>query len=134
MKYVLMDYVRETGWPELPREEQKQWLGAYRAYVEAMAQAGVLVSGNGLHPTATATTVRIVDDKPQVLDGPYAETKEQLAGFHIIEVPDLDAAIAWAARCPTARHGTVEVRPIRERSDDPLLQDFIDHVPRTSAR
>jgi hypothetical protein len=114
MKYILMDYVNESGWPQLTKSEQEHWLGAYRAYMEAMTKAGVLKESKGLHPTATATTVRVVDDKTQVLDGPYADTKEQLGGFHIIEVADLDAAIAWAARSPTALHGIVEVRPVRE--------------------
>ena len=114
MKYLLMDYVNESGWPTIPRAEQERWLGAYRAYMQAMTQAGVLRSSSGLYPTSSATTVRVAEGKPQVLDGPYADTKEQLGGFHIIEVPDLDAAISWAARSPTALHGTVEVRPIRE--------------------
>ena len=74
--------------------------------------AGVLRSTQGLQPTVAATTVRVVNDKAQVLDGPYADSKEQLGGFHIIDVPDLDAAISWAARCPGASHGVVELRPI----------------------
>jgi hypothetical protein len=114
MKYILMDYVQDTGWPELTKAEQEHWLGSYRAYMEAMAKAGVLKDSRGLHPSSVATTVRVVNDKIQVLDGPYADTKEQLGGFHIIEVEDLDAAIAWAARSPTALHGIVEVRPVRE--------------------
>jgi hypothetical protein len=114
LKYMLMDYVNEAGWPQLTRTEQEYWLGAYRAYMEAMTNAGVLKSSSGLYPTSTATTVRAANDKPQVLDGPYADSKEQLGGFHIIEVADLDAAIAWAARSPTARHGVVEVRPVRD--------------------
>jgi len=126
MKYMLMDYVKESGWTELPQDEQKKWLGAYTAYLEAMANAGVLQGTAGLMPTSTATTVRVVDGKTQVLDGPYAESKEQFAGFHIIDVPDLDAAIAWAARCPTSLHGVVEVRPVRVSSEDPVVQDFIE--------
>ena len=114
MKYILMDYVGESGWPQLTNDEQKHWLGAYRAYMEAMSSAGVLKDSKGLEPTSAATTVRVTNGKTQVLDGPYAESKEQLGGFHIIEVPDLDAAIAWAARSPTAMHGVVEVRPVRE--------------------
>jgi hypothetical protein len=114
MKYILMDYVRESGWTELPRSEQEHWLGAYRAYMEAMTNAGVLKGSSGLHPTSSATTVRVVNNKPQVLDGPYADTKEQLGGFHIIEVADLDAALSWATRSPTALHGVVEVRPVME--------------------
>jgi hypothetical protein len=114
MKYILMDYVYEGGWPTIPREEQERWLGAYKAYMQAMADAGVLKSTGGLRPTSTATTVRVKNEKTQVLDGPYADTKEQLGGFHIIEVDDLDAAISWAARSPTALHGVVEVRPMWE--------------------
>ena len=114
MKYILMDYVGEAGWPQLTKDEKEHWLGAYRAYMEAMTKAGVLKDSRGLHPTSAATTVRVLNGKTQVLDGPYAESKEQLGGFHIIEVADLDAAIAWAARSPTALHGVVEVRPVRE--------------------
>lgn len=108
-----MDYVGESVWLALTRAEQEHWLGAYRAYLQAMTQAGVLKS-SGLYPTSSATTVRVANDKTQVLDGPYADTKEQLGGFHMIEVPDLDAALSWAARSPTALHGVVEVRPVRE--------------------
>ncbi len=114
MKYMLMDYVTESGWNQLKRSEQEHWLGAYKAYMQAMANAGVLKSSGGLHPTSSATTVRVTNDKTQVLDGPYADTKEQLGGFHIIEVPDLDAALSWAARSPTALHGVVEVRPLMD--------------------
>jgi hypothetical protein len=134
MQYLLMDYVQEEGWHELTRDKQEYWLGAYRAYMEAMAASGVLKSSNALHPGSAATTVRIVNDKAQVLDGPYADTKEQLGGFHIIDVPDLDAALAWAARSPTALYGVVEVRPIRDVSlanlmsaSEPIsMSDLID--------
>jgi hypothetical protein len=126
MKYILMDYVGEAGWPQLTRDEQKHWLGAYKAYMEAMTKAGVLKDSKGLHPTSSATTVRIRNDKTQVLDGPYADSKEQLGGFHIIEVPDLDAAISWAARSPTALHGVVEVRPVMEGTL--LTTDIADYI------
>ena len=85
---------------------------AYMAYTEALLQAGVVVNGNRLRPVSSTTTVRVVDGKTQVLDGPYAETKEQLAGYYLIDVPDLDAALSWAARCPGASVGAIEVRPI----------------------
>jgi hypothetical protein len=124
MQYILMDYVQDGGWKELTKAEQEHWLGAYIAYVEAMKMAGILKSGNGLQPASTATTVRVVNGKTQVLDGPYAETKEQLGGFHIVDVADLDAAIAWAARCPTALHGVVEVRPLSEMELTELLQQI----------
>jgi hypothetical protein len=116
VKYILMDYVGESGWPDLSSAEKEHWLGAYMDYVEAMKSAGVLKSSTGLQPSSTATTVRIRKDKTQVLDGPYADTKEQLGGFHIIDVADLDAALQWAARCPTALHGIVEVRPLMDKS------------------
>src|SRR5260221_10837813 len=112
MKYILLDYVNEAGWPKLTRAEQEHWLGAYKAYMEAMAKAGVLKGGNGLRPTSSATTVRVANGKTQVLDGPYADSKEQLGGFHIIEVADLDAAISLAASCPTALHGLVSGRTV----------------------
>ncbi len=114
MQYILLDYVKESGWTMLTRDEQMHWLGAYKAYMEAMTKAGVLKSSGGLRPTSTATTVRVTNEKTQVLDGPYADSKEQLGGFHIIEVDDLDAALSWAARSPTALHGVVEVRPLWE--------------------
>jgi len=114
MQYILLDYVKESGWPVLTRDEQLHWLGAYKAYMEAMTKAGVLKSSSGLRPTSSATTVRVANEKTQVLDGPYADSKEQLGGFHVIEVDDLDAAISWAARSPTALHGVVEVRPLWE--------------------
>jgi hypothetical protein len=82
------------------------------AYTEAAKSAGVLVGSNRLRPTNTATTVRVADGKTQVLNGPYAETKEQLGGYYLIDVPDLDAALSWAARCPGAEYGSIEVRPI----------------------
>jgi hypothetical protein len=119
---MLLDYVHEGGWPELNKTEQERWLGAYRSFMQAMKDSGVLKSSGGLKQTNTATTVRIREGKTSVLDGPYADAKEQLGGYHIIEVPDLDAAIAWASRSPTALHGVVEVRPLW---DGTLLDD--DH-------
>jgi hypothetical protein len=126
VQYLLMDYVRESGWRELPREEQVRWLGTYKAYMQAMVEAGVLKHSAGLQPTSVATTVRIRDGKAQVLDGPYADSKEQIGGFHLIEVLDLDAALAWAARSPTAQHGIVEVRPVVDGTF--LTRDVADFV------
>jgi hypothetical protein len=121
-----MDYVMEAGWHELTREDQLRWLGAYRAYMEAMQKAGVLKSSGGLKPPSSATTVRVRNEKTQVLDGPYADTKEQLGGFHIIEAPDLDTALTWAARSPTALHGVVEVRPLWDGTM--LTRDITSYV------
>jgi len=126
MQYILMDYVNEGGWPTLSRAEQEHWLGAYKAYMKAMEEAGVLRNSRGLKPSSEATTVRIADGKTQALDGPYADSKEQLGGFHIIEAPDLDAALSWAARSPTALHGIVEVRPLWEGTL--LTTDIGDYI------
>jgi hypothetical protein len=82
------------------------------AYVQAMVKAGIYTCGERLRGVPTATTVSVVDGRTHVVDGPYAEAKEQLGGFHIIDVPDLDTALAWAARCPSASRGRVEVRPV----------------------
>lgn len=112
MQYLLMLYSEESGWARLTPEQQAQGVAAYGAYTQALAKSGALVNANRLQDVASATTVRIADGKTHVLDGPYAETKEQLGGYYLIDVADLDAAIAWAARCPGAGHGTVEVRPV----------------------
>jgi hypothetical protein len=82
------------------------------AYTEALNKAGVRVGSNRLRPTSEATTVRVPNGKKNVVNGPFAETKEQLAGYYLIEAPDLDAALSWAARCPGAAHGAIEVRPV----------------------
>jgi hypothetical protein len=112
MEYLLILYSQEDGWKQLTPEQQQQGYAAYMAYTEALKKAGALKGSNRLQPIATATTVRLVDGKSQVLDGPYVDSKEQLGGYYLIEAPDLDSALAWAARCPGASHGTVEVRPI----------------------
>src|SRR5258708_38500073 len=94
------------------RSQVEQMTGAYIAYTEAMRKAGVIVGGDRLQPVSAATTVRVADGKTKVLDGPYAETKEQLGGSYLLDVPDLDAALSWASCCPGASHGTIEVRPL----------------------
>lgn len=112
MQYLLLLYVNEAGWPKLTKAEQEQGMAAYMAYTEALTKAGVLKGTNRLQPSSSATTVRLTSGKTQVLDGPYADSKEQLGGYYIIDVPDLDAALSWAARCPAVGHGVVEVRPL----------------------
>ena len=112
MQYILMLYVNEAGWRNLTKAEQEQGVAAYMAYTEALKKASVFKGTNRLQPSSVATTVRIVGGKSQVLDGPYAESKEQLGGYYIVEVADLDAALSWAARCPASSHGVVEVRPL----------------------
>lgn len=112
MQYLLMLYAEESGWDKMTPEQQQQGMAAYRSYTEALNTAGVLKGSNRLRPIGTATTVRTTNGKTQVLDGPYADTKEQLGGYYLIDVPDLDAALSWAARCPGAGHGIVEVRAV----------------------
>jgi hypothetical protein len=112
MQYLLTLYANEAGFSNMSKSEQQQGMAAYMAYTEALKAAGAYVGSNRLQPIATATTVRTVNGKSQVLDGPYVDSKEQLGGYFLIEVPDLDAALSWAARCPGAGHGVVEVRPI----------------------
>ena len=112
MQYLLMLYAEEAGWGKLTPEQQQQGVAAYAAYTEALKKAGVWVGSNRLQPISTATTVKVSDGKSQVLDGPYTDSKEQLGGYYLINVPDLDAALSWAARCPGASHGTIEVRPV----------------------
>ena len=112
MQYMLLIYGNEAGLQSASKAEVDQRMAAYGAYTEAMTKAGVIAGGNRLQHSTSATTVRVANGKTQVLDGPYAETKEQLGGYYMIDVPDLDAALSWAARCPGASHGAVEVRPI----------------------
>jgi hypothetical protein len=112
MQYLLMIYGNEGAMQAAPKEAVTQMSAAYAAYTEAMKKAGVLRGGERLRPTSDATTVRVPNGKAQVLNGPYAETKEQFGGYYMIEAPDLDSAISWASRCPGAAHGSIEVRPI----------------------
>jgi hypothetical protein len=112
MQYLLLIYGNEAAMASASEADTGQVMAAYGAYTEAMVKAGVMVGGNRLRPSSTATTIRSAGGKTQVLDGPYAETKEQLGGYYLIEAPDLDAALSWAERCPGAASGAVEVRPI----------------------
>ncbi len=112
MQYMLMIYGNEAGRQAASKQDMEQMFAAYGAYTQAMKKAGVMKAGDPLQPSTTATTVRVKQGKTEVLNGPYAETKEQLGGYYLIEVPDLDAALSWAARCPGASAGTIEVRPI----------------------
>jgi hypothetical protein len=115
MQYMLLIYANEAGWPKMTPAEQEQGMAAYMAYTEALTKAGVFIGSNRLQPTSTATTVRLVNGASQVLDGPFVDSKEQLGGYYFIDVPDLDAALSWAARCPATGHGVVEVRPVWSR-------------------
>jgi hypothetical protein len=100
MQYMLTLYANEESFRKMTKAEQEQGYAAYMAYSEALKQANALKALGRLQPSATASTVRIVDGKPQVLDGPFIDTKEQFGGYSLIDVPDLDAALAWAGAAP----------------------------------
>src|ERR1700761_7382311 len=112
MEYLLMIFRSEAETHKASPEQTAQVTAAYGAYAEALGKAGLMRGGNRLRDVETATTVRVREGKTEVLNGPYAETREQLAGYFLIDAPDLDSALAWAARCPGASHGVMEVRPI----------------------
>jgi hypothetical protein len=112
MEYMLLVYSEEDALKSLPQAQVQGIVDAYTVYTQALRDADVLRGSNRLRPTSAATTVRVANGRTQALDGPFAETKEQLGGYYMIDVPDLDAALAWAARCPGAQYGGIEVRPI----------------------
>ena len=112
MQYIVLIYGSEKGWGSMSRPDVEQIYAEYKKYSEELAKAGVMRGGSELKPTTTATTVRVRGGKRQVTDGPFAETKEQLGGFYLIEVANLEAALDWAAKCPSARDGSIEVRPL----------------------
>ena len=108
MRYMLLIHHDEAALAKAP---PSLW-SDYAAFNDALAKAGVGTPGQRLQPSSAATSVRIQAGKTDVLDGPYADTKEQFAGYLTLDVPDLDTAIAWAARCPSANYGTIEIRPL----------------------
>src|SRR5215470_7193679 len=108
MKYMLLIYENDAERVQMMDERMPHCA----AYVETMKKAGIYLHGERLRGAPSSTTVRLIDGKTRVVDGPYVEAKEQLGGYHIIDVPDLDSALAWAARCPSAARGVVEVRPV----------------------
>ncbi|MFP8780991.1 YciI family protein [Hydrogenophaga sp. RWCD_12] len=113
MQYMLMFFdSAENQTPPADPAQAKTYMGAWGAYIGALHAAGVVVNGHGLQPRSTATTLRLKDGQRQVQDGPFADTKEQLGGYFVIDVPTLDDALGWAARCPVAATGAVEVRPV----------------------
>ena len=112
MKYTILIYESDADFKARTDEARKgAYWGAYRAYTTALREADVMTGGAPLQPSHSGTTLRQRDGKRHVQDGPYADTKEQLGGFYEIDVPDLDTALQWAARCPAASSGAVEVRP-----------------------
>jgi len=114
MKYLLMIHASEADEARMAPDEIGKILQSYGAYTDALIAAGALQGSNRLRPVADATSVRVRSGKTEVLNGPYAETREQLGGYYLIDVPDLDAALTWAARCPSSVYGTIEVRPVWE--------------------
>lgn len=114
MQYMLLIYDDETQWDKMPPEQAQEGFAAYMQYTKDMMAAGVMKAGDALKPTPTATTVRVRNGKTATTDGPFAETKEQLGGYYLLDVPTLDEALKWAAKCPGASHGSVEVRPVME--------------------
>ena len=114
MKYLLLIYSDEKADINVSKEELEAWMGEYWAYTDAITQAGVRLAGDALHPTSAATTVRVQNGKTITTHGPFAETKEQLGGYFLIDCKNLDEAIEWAARCPGARVGSIELRPVME--------------------
>jgi hypothetical protein len=112
MQYLLLIYANESAEAQVPQEEQRAMFGEWMAYTASLKAANALVAGDALQPTATATSVRVRNGERMITDGPFAETKEQLGGYYLVEAKDLDAALDWAAKCPGARAGTIEVRPI----------------------
>jgi hypothetical protein len=111
MKYVLAIYGDESARANATAEQGAAMMQAYDTLTREMEQAGALVAGEGLQPSSTATTVRVRDGERLLTDGPFAETRETLAGFYLVDVEDLDAALAWAAKIPHAAVGSIEVRP-----------------------
>ncbi len=114
MKFLLTIYNDERLWTDASPEQVGEVMAAYEAFGRAAAEAGVLVGGEGLEPTSTATTVRVRDNETLTTDGPFAETREQLGGYYLLHCKDLDEALECAARIPGAQRGAVEVRPIME--------------------
>ena len=114
MKYLCLVYYEEKQVYSMPRDEWDSLVGECLAYGDKVKASGRHIAGEALQPVDTATTVRVRDGKVSVTDGPFAETKEQLAGFYLIDATDLNEAIQVAAKIPPARHGSIEVRHIRE--------------------
>ena len=121
MQYLLLIYRSEAAVREMDAAARKEMAAEYGAFTQSIIQSGHFKAGDGLQPATTATTVRVRDGKTLTTDGPFAETREQLGGYFLIEAKDLDEAIGIAERIPGARFGTVEIRPIVEIPDLPAI-------------
>ena len=119
MRYLLMIYSPESYYETVDEKALGELMEGYGRFTEELIAAGAMQDSARLQPTPTATTVRIRDGKTSTTDGPFAETKEVLGGFYLIDVEDLDAAREWAAKIPSAPYGSVEIRPIMELPDEP---------------
>ena len=122
MQFALLIYESPEAFASRKSEGNDAYTGAWRAYHKALVEAGAFVAGDPLEVPETGTTIRIRQGKRGVQDGPYAESKEQLGGFTIVELPSLDAALEWAARCPAASYGVVEVRPLAPRLKQRIVE------------
>ena len=112
MQYLLLIHDDEAHWGEMPEDERNAIYGEYMKFTDDVQSAGVLVGANQLQPSGTATVVHVQDGKTLTTDGPFAETKEVLGGYYLIDVGTLDEALEWAAKIPSARYGHIEVRPV----------------------
>ncbi len=112
MQYLMLIYADESGWDRLSEAERAKAMAEFGEFTQSIAQSGHLRGGSELAKTSKATTVRVRDKKRLMTDGPFAETKEQLGGYYLVEARDLDEAIGIAARIPGARWGSIEVRPL----------------------
>ena len=121
MKYVMVIYETPAALETRREGDESPYVAAWRSYYKALVAAGVYVGGAPLKGVATATTVRLKSGKRHVQDGPYAEVKDQLGGFMILELPSLDAALDWAARCPAAVNGALELRPMDADIHDAIV-------------
>jgi hypothetical protein len=118
MRYLCLIYEDEKAWESIPTAEAEAVMGEYTAFTDDIRNKGQFVAGEALQPTPTATTVRVRNGKISTTDGPYVETKEQLGGFYLIDAKDLNEAIQIASRIPSARHGSIEVRPVVDFSQE----------------
>src|SRR5688500_16297472 len=118
MQYLMMIYRSEAEFGKMDAAARKEMTAEYGAFTQSIIQSGHFKAGDGLQPTTTATTVRVRDGKTLTTDGPFAETREQLGGYYLVEAKDLDEAIKMAARVPDVRSGSIEVRPVRPTPKD----------------
>jgi len=121
VEYVALIYAEESVWSAMEESERQGWYERYRAFSSEAREAGVVVGGQELGPTGDATTVRVRDTETLVTDGPYAEVKEALGGYYLLDCESLDEALDWAARIPGAEHGAIEVRPVHVDPEEAQL-------------